>query len=191
MATFTNHKKAQIERYEKIYFSTKDRLIGFVKNNVHNQSVADDIIQECYIRLWEKLESIQDDHTVLVLLRKYAHNLIIDYVRRSAREALRHATYQQQQDETCTADNALLLKEMLQDYEDAIKTLPQKRRAIYRMVREEGLSHREIADKLNISTNTIEKHMNEALHTLRTHFPPDRLSLLLPVVMLYAMNAKW
>lgn len=189
MATSNDHKKALIERYEKIYFSTKDRLISFVRTNIRNNSIADDIIQECYIRLWEKLETLQDDHTIVALLRKYAHNLIIDYVRKTARETLRHTVYQQQQDATCTADNQLLLKEMLQDYDSVIQALPQKRRIIYRMVREEGLSHREIAARLNISTNTIEKHMNEALHTLRAHFPPDRLSVVVTVLAMCAMNA--
>lgn len=182
MAFSTNHRKALTERYEKMYFSTKDRLIGFVKHNVHDNAVADDIVQECYIRLWEKMEQVKDDDCILHLLRKYAHNLIIDHVRKAAREALRDNAYQQQQPVACTADDKLLLKEILQDYDHIVNTLPPKRRVIYRLVKEEGLSHREIADKLHISTNTIEKQMNEALYTLRHHFTPDRLSALVLLI---------
>ncbi|NII27371.1 sigma-70 family RNA polymerase sigma factor [Pseudoflavitalea sp. X16] len=182
MAFSINNKKALTARYEKMYFSTKDRLIGFVQHNVRNPAVADDIVQECYIRLWEKMDKVQDDDTILHLLRKYAHNLIIDYVRKSAREALRENRYQQQQAAVCTADEQLLLKEVLQDYDKAVQALPPRRRIIYRLVKEEGLSHREIADQLQISTNTIEKQMNEALYTLRNHFTPERLSALILVI---------
>ena len=74
MAFSINNKKALTERYEKMYFSTKDRLISFVKHNVRDSTVADDIVQECYIRLWERMDKVQDDDAILHLLRKYAHN---------------------------------------------------------------------------------------------------------------------
>lgn len=182
MAFSINNKKALTARYEKMYFSTKDRLISFVKHNVRDHAAADDIVQECYIRLWERMDKVQDDDAILHLLRKYAHNLIIDYVRKAAREALRENLYQQQQPAVCAADEQLLLKEVLQDYDNVVQALPPRRRIIYRMVKEEGLSHREIAEKLHISTNTIEKQMNEALYTLRHHFTPERLSVLMLVI---------
>ncbi len=179
MAFSINNKKALTARYEKMYFSTKDRLISFVQYHVRDRAVADDIVQECYIRLWENMDKVRDDDAILNLLRKYAHNLIIDHIRKAAREALREHQYQQQQPAVCVADDQLLLKEILQDYDTLVHSLPPKRQAIYRLVKEEGLSHREIATRLNISTNTIEKHMNEALYTLRTHFTPDKLSTFL------------
>ena len=86
------------------------------------------------------------------------------------------------------ADDRLLLKEILQDYDNLVQSLPPKRQAIYRLVKEEGLSHPEIATRLNISTNTIEKHMNEALYTLRTHFTPDKLSALVVVISTMALD---
>ena len=182
MAFCIHHKKALTARYEKMYFSTKDRLISFVQYNVRDHAVADDIVQECYIRLWERMDTVQDDDAIFHLLRRYAHNLIIDHIRKAAREALREHHYQQQQPAVCTADEQLLLKEVLQDYDNVVQALPPRRRTIYRMVKEEGLSHREIAEQLQISTNTIEKQMNEALYTLRTHFTPEKLSVLMVVI---------
>lgn len=182
MAVSTLHTEALKARYEKMYFLTKDRLISFVKYTIKDTAVADDIVQECYIRLWENMDKVRDDEAIINLLRKYAHNRIIDHVRKVAREAVRNHAYQLQQTASCTADEQLLLKEIVQEYDDVIEALPPKRRAIYRLVKEEGLSHREIAAQLNISTNTIEKHINEAMWTLRTHFTPDRLSAIVPLL---------
>ncbi|WP_315817078.1 sigma-70 family RNA polymerase sigma factor [Paraflavitalea speifideaquila] len=172
-------------RYEKMYFSTKDRLISFVQYNMRDRGIADDIVQECYIRLWENMDKVDDDESILQLLRTYAHNLIIDHIRKAARAALRAEQYGQQQPAVCGADEGLLLKEVLREYDAIVESLPPRRQAIYRLVKEEGLSHREIASRLNISTNTIEKHMNEALYTLRTHFTADKL----PVIIL--ITALW
>lgn len=182
MAFSSHHIEVLKARYEKMYFLTKDRLISFVKYTIKDAALADDIVQDCYIRLWENMDKVQDDEAIINLLRKYAHNRIIDHIRKMAREALRNNAYQLQQAESCTADEQLLLKEIVREYDDLVKTLPPKRRAIYRLVKEEGLSHREIATRLNISTNTIEKHINEAMWTLRTHFTPDRLSVILPLL---------
>jgi RNA polymerase sigma-70 factor (ECF subfamily) len=154
-------------RYEKMYFLTKDRLIGFVKYAVQDTAVADDIVQDCYIRLWENMDNVVDDDTVISLLRTYARHRIIDHIRKSARDALRNTTYQLLQPACCSSDDLLLLKDITRQYDAVVKALPPKRRAVYRLVKEEGLSHKEIAARLNISTNTIEKHINEAMGALR------------------------
>lgn len=52
-------------------------------------------------------------------------------------------------------------------------------RKVFQLIREQGLSHQEAAEILNISTHTIKRHMQEALRTLRSKFPAETLSLLL------------
>ena len=180
---FSNHyKKALTERYEKMYFSTKDRLISFVQRNVQDRVVADDIVQECYIRLWENMDKVRDDATILNLLHKYAHNLIIDHIRKTARDVSWKHQYMQQQATSCVTDDQLLLKETLLKHKNLINSLPPKCRTIYHLVKEEGLSHHEISTRLNVSKNTIERHMNKALSALRINFPSDKLSALLLII---------
>ncbi|WP_374119689.1 sigma factor-like helix-turn-helix DNA-binding protein [Flavobacterium sp. LHD-80] len=48
-----------------------------------------------------------------------------------------------------------------------IETLPEKCQAVYKLSREEQLSHKEIGERLNISTKTVENHITKALHTIR------------------------
>ena len=52
---------------------------------------------------------------------------------------------------------------------EAVNTLPAQRRKVYQLVREEGLSYAEIAEKLQISKNTVRNHVAEALQEIRIY----------------------
>lgn len=164
-----------VERFEKIYFSTSDRLIAFVKKNTPQKESVDDIVQECYIILWNKLSSLQDDDKVINLLRTIARNMIVDALRKAGREYFRANVFYDQQETIKLTEDDLHMKEVMLFYRKAVDSLPPKRREIYKLVKEDGHSHQEIAAALNISTNTIERQINEAMRTLRTKFTADKI----------------
>lgn len=175
MSKSRNSDRILIERFEKIYFSTNDQLIAFVKKNSPKKETVEDIVQECYIILWDKLSDLADDEKVINLLRTIAKRLIIDALRKASREYLRAVVFYESQNLVSFTEDSLHIKAVMQEYEKAVATLPPKRRQIYKLVKEEGLSHQQIAEQLNISTNTIERHINEAMRTLRTRFAADKI----------------
>jgi len=61
-------------------------------------------------------------------------------------------------------------KELIAELETTIRSLPEKCQIVFRLSREQGYSHRDIAQKLELSENTVESHMRRALHTLRNRF---------------------
>jgi RNA polymerase sigma-70 factor (ECF subfamily) len=61
----------------------------------------------------------------------------------------------------------MITPEMILQLEEGIESLPQKRREIFRLSREDGLKYREIAEKLKISVKTVEAQMGLALKSLR------------------------
>lgn len=175
-----------IERFEKIYFSTKDQLITFVKKNAPKKEMVEDIAQECYIILWNKLPELTDDENVISLLRTISRRIMINALQKSSREYLRANIFCKSQQLITSTEDALHIKEMMQDFQKAVNALPPKRRQVYRLVKEEGLSHQQTAQRLNVSTNTIERHINEAMRTLRMQFAADKLLLALILVRIPA-----
>lgn len=174
-----NISSSLIERFEKIYESSYFKLYSFVKYYTWSEDTVKDVLQECYIRLWENLPSVQDDEKLMPLLRTYAMNITIDAVRKKGRELERAAIYHSRQPEAPSADEGLYLRELLLQYRQAVNNLPSQQRKVFQLIREQGLSHEEAAEILNISTHTIKRHMQEALRTLRSKFPVETLSLLL------------
>jgi len=175
---------SQADRFEKIYVSTYSRLYSFVKYYVWGDDAVKDVLQECYIRLWENLATVKDDKKILPLLRTYATNITIDAVRKKSKELERAIIYYSQRESTSAADEPLNSREVLEIYRQAVNALPSQQRKVFQMVREDGLSHQEVSEQLNISTHTIKRHMQEALHTLRGKFPAGTLPLLLLLVNL-------
>lgn len=174
------------ERFNTIYTSTFDKLYHFIQKNTSDKSSVKDIMQECYVRLWENLEQVTDDETVIALLRKYAINLIINALHKHQKELQRQQQFYTLQPLTDHADEQLHAKELIEKYQAALAELPAKRRKVFILKREKGLSHKQIADQLGISVFTIDRHMNEAIHALREKLSPELLTLVIII-----SSGKW
>jgi RNA polymerase sigma-70 factor (ECF subfamily) len=155
--------------FEEIFRDTKDRLYHFVFKLTRNNSDTQDILQESYSRLWEKLDSIDLSSDVLPLLLTYARNCFIDHLRKRERDQQFLDTLAT--DVLATEAAAAELSLDLQDKEKLLRVsleqLPAKRRQIFGLVKEQGLSHKEVAEQLGIATGTVEKQVGLSLQFLR------------------------
>ncbi len=167
----------RVHRFKKIYAATSPRLEHFVRSFIKREEAVHDVLQETYIRLWENMAGLTDDHSILSLLRTYATNIMINALKKSAKELERAQVFYSQQELICSSEEDLDLKENMQAYEQAVEALPPKRRLIYRMIRDEELTYKEIAEKLNISTHAIKYHIVEARRTLVNDLSADKLAL--------------
>jgi RNA polymerase sigma-70 factor (family 1) len=158
------------QKFNTIFFATKDRLYHFVWKLTQNETDTKDIIQTCYARLWQNIATVDDTHEVLPLLFTYARNLVIDHLRKKARQ--RQLMHQLQQDTIPLqaipqAEQLIHYKERLHQLQSTIDQLPAKRKKIFTLVKQEGLSHQKVADQLGISPATVEKQVGLSLKFLR------------------------
>jgi RNA polymerase sigma-70 factor (ECF subfamily) len=158
------------QKFNRIFFATKDRLYQFVWKLTQNETDTKDIIQNCYAQLWQKITTVDDTREVLPLLFTYARNLVIDHLRKKARQ--RQLMDKLQQDaippEAIPQPEQLIhYKERLQQLQSTIDQLPAKRKEIFTLVKQEGLSHKTVADQLGISPATVEKQVGLSLKFLR------------------------
>ncbi|WP_143306482.1 RNA polymerase sigma factor [Chitinophaga vietnamensis] len=160
-----------IKRFENIYAATYDKLYLFAKRYVKENDAIKDILQDSYIRLWEHLENLQDDEKILPLLRTIVMRVTIDVLRKAASDQQRSAVFYEQRRTTCEADEILDMKEAIAGYEESVRLLPDKRRQVYQLIQEEGLSYKEAAQRLNISLHTIKYHFTKARQTLQKKLP--------------------
>ncbi|MGX5817977.1 RNA polymerase sigma factor [Chitinophaga lutea] len=160
--------KALTEEEAKLLFSrhfasTKDRLHHFVWKLTRNETDTQDILQTTYLRLWQQIHAVGDD--ALPLLFTIARRLVIDHWRKTAgRTAPIEAAEEPASHE---AEETLAYRESLRQLQNGIAQLPQKRQHIFRMVKEQGLSHEDVASRLGISRATVEKQIGLSLRFLR------------------------
>lgn len=158
------------QKFNRIFYATKDRLYHFVWKLTQNETDTKDIIQMCYAQLWQKIATVDDSHEVLPLLFTYARNLVIDHLRKKARQRQLMNRLQQEAHVPQAEPQAELLmhyKERMQQLQSSIDQLPAKRKEIFTLVKQDGLSHKTVANQLGISPATVEKQVGLSLKFLR------------------------
>jgi RNA polymerase sigma-70 factor (family 1) len=146
-------------------------LVGYAGRILPDDSDPQDIVQEAFVRLWTRRATLREDGSLQALLYTTVRNACLDEIRTNRRrQKLRSAE--------CGPSPAPGPYEDTQGAElqrlaaAAVAKLPEKRREVFRLVREEGLSYREAAEVLVLSEQTVANHMSLALADLRTALRP-------------------
>lgn len=136
------------------------RLYDFAYVKTHDSNVSEEIVQELFVALWEKRETIQ-----VLNFRSYlftsVRNWVIDYYRQKVFDELESI------EDTVASDYPLFLEELEKTLHDAVSQLPTKTQEIFRLNRFEGQTTRQISEQLQLSERTIEYHITKALRTLK------------------------
>ena len=168
--------------FTRLYLSTRDRVYTYLKKFTHDSNLIEDMLQQCYLRIWERIDTIYDPADALPVVKTIARNLLIDEIRRRMREDARWLETLEQEtlqlaDSSITGNG----KAQLAALDEAINRLPGSCRDVFVMHREMGLSYREIAARLAISVSMVEKYMSRAIRLLKTELLTDYGLILLAV----------
>ncbi len=150
------------ERYSK-------RLFGFVLKYLKQESDAEEIVQEVFIKIWENRASIDIFSSFESFLFTIAYNKTISLFRQRTTENkyLEHLKSIQQVDEEPVIIDEIYYTELKDKIQSLLDELSPRQKEIFQLSREQGLTHQEIAAKLNISVNTVKKHMVNTLAFLK------------------------
>lgn len=156
--------------FVKIYNQYRNKVYNYAYQLSKSADTAEEIVQEVFIRLWQKRGQINTDLSFSGYIKKITLNHVLNHLKKVAREkALQEEVFHHISGNTGRAEDHLLEKELRKVYEEAIAQLPAQKKLIYHLVRSEELSHEEIAIKLNISKNTVKNHMVEASKFVREY----------------------
>lgn len=153
-------------------FSRYDRRIyRFILKMVKDNSIATDVTQEVFIRIWTKREQLSEVHNMEAYIFTIASNLTLNQIKKRLRERQVREKLQAQwrQNKSSDADNLLLLHDCETLVSKVVEQLPPQQKRIYRLSREEGLNYEEISQTMKISPNTVRNHLVKALQTIRIY----------------------
>ncbi|MCT4587797.1 MAG: RNA polymerase sigma-70 factor [Carboxylicivirga sp.] len=143
------------------------RLHYFAKVYMSNDPDADELVQEVFIKLWNKRNSIKGDHNIKAFIFKVAVNTVYDMVRKKKLEHVYDDLLQYETSINEETWNNIVYNELQGHVDRLVGQLPQKRKEIFLLSRRKGLSTKEIAQQLNISERTVENHIYKALAFLK------------------------
>lgn len=168
-----NIRNGNAEAFEKLFRFHYTGLQRFLWGYVKCSHIAEELVQEVFVRIWEKRRTLNPNENVKTYLYKIGRNLAIDHLRHQKivhkwekeKKALRSYSVIRKK-----LDDKVHKKLILKEVRKAITNLPERRRQVFILSRYEGMSYKEIAEVLEISVNTVETQISRALSTLRDKF---------------------
>lgn len=151
------------EAFRRLYLASADRIHRLARWLLGTPDV-DDVVQDVYVRVWERLPGLRDPRTFDSWLRQLAVNVILRYRERAARAGDREAPLENAgpADRERSAPDGLRL-----DLERAIARLPARAREVFVLYDVEGHQHSEIATLLAISSHTSRSQLHRARSLLK------------------------
>lgn len=163
---------------DKIAFSHlfsfyKPQVLYYCVHFVKDKEVAEDITQDIFLTIWEKKEGLRAEHPFSAFLYAIARNRIYDIFRSlSAQSVLYKKLMEQAIDYEDDVEKKLEEKNIQELITQALGQLSPRQREIFELSRSKGLSHKEIAEQLDLSLYTVQDHIKNALEKIRTYLTP-------------------
>lgn len=157
--------------FEVLFYKYRNKIKGFALKIVPAQIDPEEIVQEVFVRVWLKKEAIDPEKDFQSYLFSIAKNLVLDHLKSAVNRKLYFVGEHFQQD-LLVEDGleASISEESEVKLQKLINEIPERRREIFRLSRFEGLSYKQIAERLNISENTVDSQIRNALAFLRKEF---------------------
>lgn len=162
--------------FDYIYKRYAPRLKRYAYRFTQDTSASEDIIQECFTAFWERREEIKSV-ALTSLLFTIVRNTCINYLKHKELLTTENLEYLKNiegeerlynHDFEFNPESSIVYNELLSQVNSIIPQLPERCREVFILSRMKGLKNREIADKLNISTTAVEKHISKAIQFFKS-----------------------
>lgn len=164
--------------FEAVFYYFQPRLLRYTFRYLKNEAAAEDITTEVLVKVWQNKRSITNPATFENYLFTIArHRLIKAWYKKM--DGLLGLDAAGELSDSTGANDPVLYKELVQHYQESLSKLPEQRRRIFLLHREQNLSYREIAEQLNISPKTVENQIAATLKQLRAQLAQYLASLIL------------
>lgn len=152
--------------FEVVFIAYFNKVKYFINGLLRSEEDAEELAQELFVKLWTSRLSIDLDKKFSTYLYVIARNLAFNFLKsKYVRESYANDPYHVE--EIVDADEVVWAKELERMLHIAVEKMPDRRKEIFTLSRNEGLSNEEIATRLDISKKTVENQLSLALKELR------------------------
>lgn len=182
-----NLKNGDAASFERLFDYYYPKLVNFANKFLHDTSESENITQEVFILVWEKRNDLNLELSFSSFLFKISKNRIINVLRKKVNEQ-KYMEYlvHSGEDKLNTVLQQMNYNELMNEIHKVINQLPERRRKIFNLSRQDGLSYKQIAKKLEISENTVDTQIRNVLDELRSRL--KQIYPLITTVLFYLLS---
>ena len=170
---YNEHKGFDKEHFNQLFTDYYVNLYRFAYTYVKDSDISEEIVQEIFLLLWEKRNSLIISTSIRSFLYTSIKNKALNYIRDEKTRIGHENEFAREQSAKFTQIlNFCEREELTQIIDQTIHELPKQCRIIFEMSKNENLTYKEIAQHLNISPKTVENQMGIALKKLRNKLSP-------------------
>ncbi len=161
-------KKDDLKAFNALFKKYAEKLYAFVLSLTKQSYAAEEVTQLVFIKIWEKRSAINKTQSFKSFIFTITYNETISWLRKEASRKKWTEHFRQGHFDITNETNYEIEFNSFQSLvEKVIDKLPDKRKEIFKLSRQEGLSNKEVAEKLGISVRTVENQISSALKTLK------------------------
>lgn len=161
--------------FNTLYMAYSTALYAKIKRVVKDEAVSDELLQEVFLKIWEKRQLINPAQSFTAFLYTITNNMVYDYFRKISKDKRLHAhlllnavDYYMQTEEN------LIGKETSGLIQQAIDQLSVQRRKVFILCKIEGKSYQEAAALLGISVSTVNSHIVNSTRFIKEYLQKNQ-----------------
>lgn len=179
-------RSGDVGAFEFLFKNYYSRLFAFVRTFVDNDLFAEDLVQGVFTSLWVMREEIDAEKSISSYLMKMTKNACLDHlkhqivkekyvneIKRTESQQLYYFDFFE------TKVNSSVEEELNKSINSILELMPEKCKIVFRMRWVNGFKNREIAEKLNISTTMVEKHLAKGINIFKINFHKEYVLFLI------------
>lgn len=173
-------QKGDLKAFDELFLKYNKKLYYFAKGYLGSNEDTEGLVQEVFIKIWERREDLKEYLSFNSYIFTITYRAILKHFRNKSREKKHMDQFLSDFiDKNNETSAEVEYNDLLKLANKAIEKLPEKRKLVFKLSRNEGLTNLEIAKQLHISKRTVENHIQQALKFLREQLGKETLFTIL------------
>ncbi len=173
-------KKGDLKAFDWFFECYSHKIFKVARKFGLSAEDSEEIVQDVFLKLWQRREGIRLDQSIVPYLKTISKHLIIRRLKdHAAQFAVRHYLKENSSKICFDTEEQINYNELLTKTHQQLQKLPAQQREIFEMNKLQKLPPKEIAEKLNLSSRTVENHLYRAVQQLRKTLKESGIHLLM------------
>jgi RNA polymerase sigma-70 factor (family 1) len=180
--------KGDQQAFALLFYEFHQDLGSYVFRLTKSQPVAEEIVQDVFVKVWTKRDQLNDVKNFRAFLFRVARNQAFNSLRDEARKALLNQEWSLGLSFSEDPGYGVDRERMFDLIDEAIALLPPQQKKAWQLSREDGMKHEEIADRLHLSRETVKRHISLAIAFITRHVKNQADTVLAVLYLLTAIS---